>query len=92
MMGNPSTTARRPMTIDEITMVTPTDRSIPAVKMTKVCPMARMPTIVTWVSTVEKLVAVTKWEKLTAAPSSTPSISTTNGTIVGYEWRKRWTR
>ena len=50
------------MTTEEITMITPTERSMPAVRMTRVCAMPRMPTIVTWVSTVEKLLAVTKCE------------------------------
>ena len=60
--GTPSTTARRPITTDEITMITPTERSMPAVRMTSVCAMPRMPMIVTWVSTVDRLLPVTKCE------------------------------
>ena len=58
----PSSTARRPITTEEITMITPTERSMPAVKITKVWAMPKKPTIVTCVSTVEKLLAVTKCE------------------------------
>ena len=60
--GNPSTTASRPITTDEITMMMPTERSMPAVKITRVCAIPRKPTIVTWVSTVDKLLPVTKCE------------------------------
>ena len=34
--GTPSTTASRPITTDEMTMITPTERSMPAVRMTSV--------------------------------------------------------
>ena len=34
-IGTPSTTASRPITTDEMTMMTPTERSMPAVRMTK---------------------------------------------------------
>ena len=53
-------------------MITPTDRSMPAVRMTSVCAMPRMPMIVTWVSTVDRLLPVTKCEKLTVMPSRRP--------------------
>ena len=71
------------MTTEEITMMTPTERSMPAVRMTSVCAMPRMPMIVTCVSTVERLLAAVKCEGLTATPSRRPSTSTTNGTVVG---------
>ena len=45
--------------------------------------MPRMPVTITWVSTVEMLLAVVKRTGLTATPSSRPSASTTNGTVVG---------
>ena len=64
--GTPSMTASRPITTDEITMITPTERSMPAVRMTSVCAMPRMPMIVTWVSTVERLLPVTKWRVIDA--------------------------
>ena len=64
-IGTPSMTASRPITTDEITMITPTERSMPAVRITNVCAMPRMPMIVTWVSTVDRLLPVTKCEKLT---------------------------
>ena len=35
------------MTTEESTMMAPTDRSMPAVRMTSVCAMPRMPMIVT---------------------------------------------
>ena len=60
--GTPSTTASRPITTEEITMMTPTERSMPAVRITSVWAMPSMPMIVTWVSTVERLLAVTKRE------------------------------
>ena len=55
-------TARRPITTDEMTMMTPTERSMPAVRMTSVWPMPRMPITITWVRTVEKLLAAMKRE------------------------------
>ena len=58
--GMPSMTASRPITTEEITIITPTERSMPAVRITRVCAMPRMPMIVTWVSTVETLLPVTK--------------------------------
>ena len=42
-------------------MTTPTDKSMPAVRMTKVCAIPRIPMIVTWVSTVVRLLPLTKW-------------------------------
>ena len=60
--GTPSTTASRPITTDEMTMITPTERSMPAVRMTSVCAIPRMPMIVTWVRTVDRLLPVTKCE------------------------------
>ena len=45
--------------------MTPTERSMPAVRMTSVWAMPRMPMIVTWVSMVERLLAVAKREELT---------------------------
>ncbi len=71
------------MTTEEMTMMTPTERSMPAVRMTSVCPTPRMPVTITWVSTVEKLLAAVKRAGLTATPSSRPSTSTTKGTVVG---------
>ena len=47
-------------------MMTPTDRSMPAVRITSVCPMPRMPMTITWVRIVEKLLAAVKREGLTA--------------------------
>ena len=41
-------------------MMTPIDRSMPAVRITSVCPMPRMPVTITWVRTVEKLLAAVK--------------------------------
>ncbi len=64
-------------------MMTPTDRSMPAVRITRVWPMPRMPVTITWVRTVEMLLAAVKRDGLTATPSSRPSTSTTNGTVVG---------
>ena len=83
MVGTPSKTARRPITTDEITMMTPIDRSMPAVRITSVCPTPRMPVTITWVRIVEKLPAAVKRDGLTATPSSRPSTSTTKGTVVG---------
>ena len=65
-VGTPSITARRPITTDEITMMTPIDRSMPAVRITSVWPMPRMPVTITWVRTVEKLLAAVKRDGLTA--------------------------
>ena len=64
-------------------MMTPIERSMPAVRMTSVWPMPRMPVTITWVSTVDMLLAVVKRAGLTATPSSRPSASTTKGTVVG---------
>jgi hypothetical protein len=59
-IGTPSMTARRPITTEEITMMTPTDRSMPAVRITSVWAMPSVPMMVTWVRTVDRLLAVTK--------------------------------
>ena len=83
IVGTPSSTARRPITTEEMTMMTPIDRSMPAVRITRVWPMPRMPVTITWVRTVEMLLAVVKRAGLTATPSSRPSTSTTKGTVVG---------
>ncbi len=83
IIGRPSMTPSRPITTEEMTMMTPIERSMPAVRMTSVWPMPRMPVTITWVSTVEKLLPATKRWGLTAMPSNRPSTSTTNGTVVG---------
>ena len=83
IVGTPSSTARRPITTEEMTMMTPIDRSMPAVRITRVWPMPRMPVTITWVRTVEMLLAAVKRDGLTATPSSRPSTSTTKGTVVG---------
>src|SRR6185437_7485463 len=57
-----------------------------------VWPTPTMPMTITWVRMVEKLLAAVNRDGLTRTPSSTPSKSTTNGTTVGYAWRKRWVR
>ena len=66
-----------------MTMITPIERSMPAVRITSVCPMPRMPVTITCVSTVERLLAAVKRSGLTATPSSKPSSRTTKGTVVG---------
>ena len=71
------------MTTEEITMMTPTERSMPAVRITRVWPTPTMPMTITCVSMVEKLLAAVNREGLTRTPNSTPSKSTTNGTTVG---------
>ena len=53
--GTPICTASLPMTIDDRTMMAPTDRSMPAVRMMRVCAMAMMPMTVTCWSTSEML-------------------------------------
>ena len=64
-------------------MIRPIDRSMPAVRITSVCPTPTMPMTITCVRMVEKLLAAVNREGLTATPSSTPSKSTTKGTVVG---------
>jgi hypothetical protein len=51
--GRPDTTARLPMTSDEITRIAPTDRSMPAVRITSVCAKATKPVTVTCFSIVD---------------------------------------
>ena len=46
-------------------MMTPIDRSMPAVRITSVCPTPRMPVTITWVRIVEKLLAAVKRDGLT---------------------------
>jgi hypothetical protein len=83
MIGHPSMTPSRPITTDEITITTPTERSMPAVRITKVWAMPSMPVIVTCVSTVERLRPVANRSKSTVTPSRSPSSKTTKGTTVG---------
>ena len=49
-------------------MMTPTERSMPAVRMTRVWPTPTMPMTITWVSMVEKLLAAVNREGLTMTP------------------------
>ena len=63
--------------------MTPIERSMPAVRITRVWPTPTMPITITWVSMVEKLLAAVNREGLTRTPSSRPSTSTTKGTVVG---------
>src|SRR5262249_5556824 len=68
-------------------MMAPTDRSMPAVRMTSVCATPRMPMIVTCCSTSEKLKG---WKKRspTNAPNSMRLATRTNaGTAVGWTCR-----
>ena len=81
--GQPRMTVSRPITIEDSTMTMPTERSMPAVRMIKVCAMPRMPMMVTWSRMVDRFEPVVKRAQLTEAPSSTPRSNTTNGTIVG---------
>ncbi|MNY36062.1 hypothetical protein D3C86_1705220 [compost metagenome] len=45
--GNPAVMARRPMSVEVNTMMAPTDRSMPAVRITSVWAMPIMPMMVT---------------------------------------------
>ncbi len=56
----PHTTATLPITAAESTVIEPTERSMPAVRMTSVWASARVPMIMTWARIVEMLVAVRK--------------------------------
>ena len=53
--GTPFTTASRVMTIDPNAMTAPQERSIPAVRMIRVCPMASTPTTIDCCTTSERL-------------------------------------
>jgi hypothetical protein len=77
------------MVIDEKTAIAPQDRSIPAVKMIKVCPAATAPTIATCCRISEKLDGVKKFSL-----KKLKIIDATTSTIVelshGYLWRVAW--
>ena len=45
--GTPASTASLPITTEDSTMIAPTERSMPAVRMIRVCAMPTMPMIVT---------------------------------------------
>ena len=58
--GQPQMTARRPITTEDSTMMTPTERSMPAVRITSVWAMPRVPMMVTCCSTSDRLVGAVK--------------------------------
>ena len=53
--GNPASTAVLPITTDDKTIIAPTDKSMPAVKITSVCAMPKMPMSVTCCKIRDKL-------------------------------------
>ena len=81
--GTPATTASLPITTEDRTMIAPTDRSMPAVRMIRVCAIPTMPMIVTCCRIRDRL---NGWKNLAptmALNSATPSSSTMNGIVVG---------
>ena len=78
-MGKPPSVMRRAATIPVIPMTEPTERSMPAVRMTQVMPTAEMPSIATCRATVRRFPAVRNerltTEKNTISANSTPRIA-----------------
>ena len=87
--GQPQTTARRPMTIDDSTMMAPTERSMPAVRITSVWAMPKVPMMVTCCRTSDMLNRAKNLPPAVTEKIMTPTISTMNGIAVGNSCRKR---
>ena len=90
--GRPYRKVNCPMMTDENTMMAPTERSMPAVRTTRVCAAPTMPTIATCC----RISVSAKGEK-NLEPRMTPkpitdAISTISGTPAGLECRACWTR
>ncbi len=68
----------------------PTDRSMPAVRITSVCAAPTMPTIATCcrISVMEK--AEKKRPPMIAPKITSDATSTISGTAAGLEWRNCW--
>ena len=81
--GTPLTTARRPMTIEARIMMTPTDRSMPAVRMISVWAMPSVPMIVTCWRISDRLNGAKKRPPTRTLKTMSPMISTMNGIAVG---------
>ena len=71
-------------------MTVPTERSMPAVRMTSVCPIARTPTIITCCSTSEKFSA---WKNRSVFSEKNAIVTTSamNGPTVGAVITRRTT-
>ena len=76
--GTPLSTASFVITIDPKAMTAPQERSIPAVRMISVCPIASVPTSIVCWRTSERLLPVRKRSDFSAKKAPTSS-SATNG-------------
>ena len=80
--------AKRPITMAEITNIAPTDKSIPAVRMTIVCAIAMMPVTVTCFRIKDRVPADMKLLAIRPKPK-TLTIKIINGIAVGFAPKNR---
>ena len=79
------------MTIDESTMIAPTDRSMPAVRMISVWAMPSVPTTITcW--TISDRLPGCRNRSAVRLKTTTASTSTNSGPSVALECRTSWMR
>jgi hypothetical protein len=98
---NPMSRARKPgtpwsadsfaMTIDESTMIAPTERSMPAVRMISVWAMPSVPTTITCWTISDRLPGSRKRSAVTLK-MMTARISTNSGPRVAFPCRMSWMR
>jgi hypothetical protein len=88
MPGRPTLVARLAMMIEENTAMAPTERSMPAVRMIRVCPSARTAMTVTCASTRDRF-APDRKRGFDAEKATIARISTASGPSVGLACN-RW--
>ncbi len=86
--GTPSVIASCPIMTDIKTMIAPTERSIPAVRITRLCAAARMPMIETCCTISDRLNGEKNFGPASAPKMMIEMTRTITGTIVGLPCRK----
>ena len=89
--GRPCSVPSLAITIDDRTMIAPTDRSMPAVRITSVWAMPRVPTTITCWTTSERFAGSRK-RSVVAAKYTTASSRTNSGPSVALRCRTSWMR
>jgi len=89
--GTPKSAESLPMTIETKTAMAPTERSIPAVRMMMVCPMASVPTNMTcW--TIRLALNGVRKRSLPKEKTTSMTLRKTSGASHGYLCSRRWRR
>jgi hypothetical protein len=89
--GTPESAESLAMTIDDSTMMAPTDRSMPAVRMMIVCATPRVPTTITCCTISERLRG-SRNRSAVMLKTTIASSSTSAGPITALACRMSWTR